>query len=434
MDHGAGQGEGGIIDRTADRPRFRLRSRRGERMTINLPDRKNALVKDLLRKSALALLPAVLLAAKAGTPIPSRAAAEESDGVICTVGQQMDNPDLCGTDGPAGLRVEFWEQGLWPRSPMPVLPLDPALGELDRYYARAGKDTEVGFYANVEDAIANNPHHRLRKGFIFVSFVDVIRRAEGTFLRTGNGWIVRRDEVAPISYAEQFTGFVLAESPVRPFGWVLPYEGVYPSRTPGGPADQQAAYYPWYAPVEVFDRQEAGGAVWYLVGINQWVEETKLGLVFPGAERPSEIPDGVKWISVDLYEQSLAAYEGDRMVFATLVASGLPGYWTRPGVFQVKKKYEIQTMSGSFEEDYSDYYYVMDVPWVMYFDSDRAIHGEYWHNNLGSRHSHGCVNVPVADGRWLYDWAPEGTWVNVFDPSGKTPTDDKYYPFDSRVP
>jgi lipoprotein-anchoring transpeptidase ErfK/SrfK len=169
------------------------------------------------------------------------------------------------------------------------------------------------------------------------------------------------------------------------------------------------------------------------VGINQWIEETKLGLIFPDFKRPEGIPAGVKWISVNLFEQSLAAYEGERMVFATLVASGLPGFWTRPGLFQIKQKLDIQPMSGSFESDKSDYYYVGDVPWVMYFDRARALHGNYWHNNLGSRHSHGCVNLPVADAHWLYDWAPTGTWVYVFDPSGKTPTDDKYYKNDAGV-
>jgi hypothetical protein len=321
-----------------------------------------------------------------------------------------------------------------PRRMLLTRPLDPSLALLDRYYARASRDIELGMYSSVEDAISMNRHHSIRRGFVFVSFIDVIRRDEGTFLRTGDGWIVRRDEVTPISFDGQFSGFLLPEPPERPFGWVIPYEGVYPSRTPGGPADKTAPYYGWYAPVEVFDQQPMETETWFMVGINQWIEGEKLGLAFPDTVRPAEIPAGVKWISVNLLEQSLAAYEGDRMVFATLTASGLPGYWTRPGVFQVKKKYEQQTMSGSFEEDYSDYYYVEDVPWVMYFDRDRAIHGEYWHNNLGSRHSHGCVNVPVADGRWLYDWAPEGTWVYVFDPSGKTPTDEKYYKNDSGVP
>jgi hypothetical protein len=397
-------------------------------------NQNNPMLKKFLRKTAWIFLPVILISAAAGTSVPSRAAVPESEGAICTLEQQMENPDLCGTDGPAFRRVDYWQKGLLPRRLLSSLPLDPALAELDRYYARASNEIELGLYASVEDAISGNLHHSLRRGFVYVSFIEVIRRDEGTFLRTGDGWIVRRDEVTPISHLDQFNGFLLAESPVRPFGWVLPFEGVYPSRTPGGPADKQAPYYSWYAPVEVYDTQKTETSTWHMVGINQWVEETKLGLIFPDTERPAEIPAGVKWISINLYEQSLAAYEGDRMVFATLTASGLPGYWTRPGVFQVMKKYEQQSMSGSFEEDYSDYYYVEDVPWVMYYDRARAIHGEYWHNSLGARHSHGCVNVPVADGRWLYDWAPEGTWVYVFDPSGKTPTDEKYYKNDAGAP
>jgi hypothetical protein len=33
-----------------------------------------------------------------------------------------------------------------------------------------------------------------------------------------------------------------------------------------------------------------------------------------------------------------------------------------------------------------------------------ALHGTYWHNNFGSRMSHGCVNLPNPAARWLYRW------------------------------
>jgi hypothetical protein len=391
-------------------------------------------IKFLLGRSVWVLLPLCAISAFAGITVPSRAAAADSEGVICTVEMQMENPDLCAVEGPASKRVDYWQMGLLPRRGLPALPLDPALAELDRGYGRAGKDVELGFYANVDDAISGNRHHSVFKGFVYVSIVQTIKRDDSTFYRTGNGWIVRGDEVTPIYNTDQFSGLALVENPVHPFGWVIPYEGVYPSRTPGGPADNTATFYRRYAAVEVFDTQKTDKATWYMVGINQWIEQTKLGLVFPDTVRPTEIPSGVKWISINLFEQSLTAYEGDRMVFATLTATGTPGHWTRPGVFHTKKKYEIQTMSGAFESDKSDYYYVEDVPWVMYFDKERAIHGEYWHNNLGARHSHGCVNIPVADGHWMYNWAPEGTWVYVFDPSGKTPTDDESYKNDAGSP
>jgi hypothetical protein len=372
-----------------------------------------------------------VIAALAGPHTPAQAQPVGNSGELCTVDMQMENPDLCAADGPASQRVEYWETGLLPTRGLPALPQDPQLALLDRGYGRAGGGTELGFYANINDAISGNRHHSLPRGFVYVSIVQTFARDEGIFYRTGDGWFVRGDEVTPISNKDQVTGFLLTENPARPFGWVLPYEGVYPSRTPGGLMDRTAPYYPRYTALQIFETLKTETETWYLVGINQWVLQTKLAVVHPDAERPAEIPAGVKWISINLFEQTLVAYEGDRMVLATLTASGTPGHWTRPGVFKVKKKYEIQSMSGAFEADKSDYYYVGDVPWVMYFDRDRAIHGEYWHNNLGARHSHGCVNVPVGDGHWLFNWAPEGTWVHVFDPSGKTPTDDAAYKNDS---
>jgi len=58
-------------------------------------------------------------------------------------------------------------------------------------------------------------------------------------------------------------------------------------------------------------------------------------------------------------------------------------------------------------------YYIKDVPNVMYFYKDYAIHGTYWHNSFGWGASHGCVNVPVEFSKWLYDWAPYGTKVVI---------------------
>ncbi len=52
-------------------------------------------------------------------------------------------------------------------------------------------------------------------------------------------------------------------------------------------------------------------------------------------DRPAErIPSDTKWIHVNLAEQTLVAYEGDRPVLATLVSSGKEGYDTPKGTFQ----------------------------------------------------------------------------------------------------
>jgi hypothetical protein len=30
----------------------------------------------------------------------------------------------------------------------------------------------------------------------------------------------------------------------------------------------------------------------------------------------------------------------------------------------------------------------------------------YWHDRFGSPASHGCINLALADARWLFDWSP----------------------------
>jgi lipoprotein-anchoring transpeptidase ErfK/SrfK len=54
-----------------------------------------------------------------------------------------------------------------------------------------------------------------------------------------------------------------------------------------------------------------------------------------------------------------------------------------------------------------DFYALEDVPWTMYFDEGRALHGAYWHDGFGFRRSHGCVNLPITDAHWLYRWVAD---------------------------
>ena len=60
-----------------------------------------------------------------------------------------------------------------------------------------------------------------------------------------------------------------------------------------------------------------------------------------------------------------------------------------------------------------DRYDLPNVPHVMYFYRDYAIHGAYWHNNFGRPMSHGCVNLSNSAAKWMYGWATVGTPVVV---------------------
>jgi lipoprotein-anchoring transpeptidase ErfK/SrfK len=156
------------------------------------------------------------------------------------------------------------------------------------------------------------------------------------------------------------------------------------------------------------------------------VEKSVSALVFPAESAPEGVTNG-RWIEINLQEQTISVYQGGRLIFASLASTGIPGWWTRPGLFQITEMVTATPMSGAFEADRADYYYLEDVPWTMYFDQSRALHGAYWHDDFGYERSHGCVNLSPGDARWLYSWAGVGDFVYVWDPSGQTPTDPSLY-------
>ncbi|MDI3339872.1 MAG: L,D-transpeptidase [Sphaerobacter sp.] len=122
-----------------------------------------------------------------------------------------------------------------------------------------------------------------------------------------------------------------------------------------------------------------------------------------------------KWIEVDLsLPQRLTAWEGDRPVFSTSMSGGLARTPTPTGVFSVQWKLRYDDMTGG-RAGTSDYYYLPDVPYVMYFyTGGYAIHGTYWHSSFGYPMSRGCVNLPISAAAWLWEWAPTGTpiWIH----------------------
>ena len=134
----------------------------------------------------------------------------------------------------------------------------------------------------------------------------------------------------------------------------------------------------------------------------------------PTSEAPSTIAggpypekgNGKRWIDVNLSEQRVYAYEGDIVVNSFIVSTGTARTPTVTGKFKIWIKLKSTTMSGPG-------YHLTNVPYTMYFHGDYGLHGTYWHNNFGTPMSHGCVNLSIPDAQWLYNWAFEGTEVNV---------------------
>lgn len=117
-----------------------------------------------------------------------------------------------------------------------------------------------------------------------------------------------------------------------------------------------------------------------------------------------------KRIEVDLSNQRLYAFEGDRKVFDFLVSTGKFNR-TPTGEFKIWIKLRYTKMSGG-SKALGTYYYLPNVPYTMFFANASypahlgyGIHGTYWHNNFGHPMSHGCINMKTEEVEQLYYWA-----------------------------
>jgi lipoprotein-anchoring transpeptidase ErfK/SrfK len=120
--------------------------------------------------------------------------------------------------------------------------------------------------------------------------------------------------------------------------------------------------------------------------------------------------NATKRIEVDLSTQRLYAYEGDNKVYDFLISSGK---WnkTPTGTFHIWGKFRFTKMSGGSKERHT-YYYLPNVPYVMFFSNDEvaasqgfSLHGTYWHSNFGTPMSHGCINMKTEEAGLLYEWS-----------------------------
>jgi lipoprotein-anchoring transpeptidase ErfK/SrfK len=111
-------------------------------------------------------------------------------------------------------------------------------------------------------------------------------------------------------------------------------------------------------------------------------------------------------IVIDLSQQRLSAWEGNKRVYSYRISTGKRSTPTPTGTFWINSKYRINRMRGRG-------YDIPDVPYAMYFYRGYAIHGAYWHNRFGTPVSRGCVNLRVNQARQLYNWVRVGTLVVV---------------------
>lgn len=140
-----------------------------------------------------------------------------------------------------------------------------------------------------------------------------------------------------------------------------------------------------------------------------FVPQVGLRMLQPRDSFPSFATGDRKWIDISIRNQTLVAYVGRRPVYATLVSTGRGGladpeksFATVRGTFMIHHKAVSSTMDG--DDDKSDSFNLLDVPFVQYFHKGYALHGTYWHDEFGRERSHGCVNLAPQDAAWLFEW------------------------------
>jgi lipoprotein-anchoring transpeptidase ErfK/SrfK len=160
----------------------------------------------------------------------------------------------------------------------------------------------------------------------------------------------------------------------------------------------------------------------------EWIRDRFIRMTTPGP-RPAEVGPTERWIDIDISEQTLVVFEGDRPVYATLISSGKESkvkekdHSTPRGQWRVREKHIASTMDGDGSAAGDLPYSIEDVPYIMYFHKSYATHGAFWHRNYGTQMSHGCVNLAPLDAKWVFFYAnpqiPQGfhgNWSTEKDP------------------
>jgi LysM repeat protein len=134
-------------------------------------------------------------------------------------------------------------------------------------------------------------------------------------------------------------------------------------------------------------------------------------LVMPGVERTTQ---GRKRIEIDISEQRLTAWEGETLVYDFVCSTGLPGYPTRRGQFQVLDKIPMA---------YSGPWNLWMPHWLGIYwagGSENGIHAlpiingkKLWEGHLGRPITYGCIVLSTEAAEVLYNWADIGTPVAI---------------------
>jgi hypothetical protein len=155
------------------------------------------------------------------------------------------------------------------------------------------------------------------------------------------------------------------------------------------------------------------GEEWFRIGDDEYVNAS--GVKLP--KSPPRYFEG-RWIDVDLSEPALvAAYEGDRLVYAAMAIKGTAVDPTPVGTYRIQRRVANEIMDSAtvgIPRNSPRGYYLRNVLYTQYFTGGGAsIHYNYWSSVWGYAGSHGCLGMTLDDALWFWNWANVGTTMNI---------------------
>ncbi|MBZ0275519.1 MAG: L,D-transpeptidase, partial [Anaerolineae bacterium] len=127
----------------------------------------------------------------------------------------------------------------------------------------------------------------------------------------------------------------------------------------------------------------------------------------------------------DLRTQTLKAFDNGQLVYTWLISSGISDAPTSPGIYQILNHVDVSygssyTLCGSqgcsqWEMEWFMGMYEVSPGLMNGFHGAVILpNGTYLGGgNVGSPYTFGCVMSNAQDGKTLYEWATDGTVVEI---------------------
>jgi hypothetical protein len=250
----------------------------------------------------------------------------------------------------------------------------------------------VPMWKNLDSLKAGEePERQLERGDSVAVRPLAVNVGEDSYYVAIDGRVVPIHGTFSLKNLSEWQGVVINEQTHLPFGWVTPKNGtVYDA--PGG--NKLADTVAKRTRVDILEEQQLGSARWLRIGDGRWMKADHINEVRK-IDRPASAMGNPQWFDVDLGEQVVVAYRGDKPEYATLTSSGREPNHTPRGDYPIWGKVTAITMKSQEYDDKA--YYVDRVPWVMFFQAHNALHGAYWHDRFGIEHGAGSFELSPPD-------------------------------------